>query len=69
MTADKSFLSEIQLFSGTGSPKLASKIAKFLKLPLSGRDIIVFPNDNILVKLHSSVRGKDVYVIQSTSKP
>ncbi|MDX1437284.1 MAG: ribose-phosphate diphosphokinase, partial [Anaerolineales bacterium] len=60
---------EIQLFSGTGSPQLAAKIAKFLKQPLSGRDIILFPNENIMVKLHSSVRGKDVYVIQSTSRP
>jgi len=38
-------------------------------LPLCGRDIILFPNDNLFVKLHSSVRGHDVYVIQTTSPP
>jgi ribose-phosphate pyrophosphokinase len=57
------------VFSGTGCPELAGRIAKYLGVPLSGRDIIVFPNENILVKLHSSVRGKDVYVIQSTARP
>jgi ribose-phosphate pyrophosphokinase len=36
---------------------------------LSGRDIIKFPNENIFVKLHASVRGQDCYVIQSTSVP
>lgn len=60
---------EIKLFSGSGNPELAAKIASYLGVNLSGRDIVVFPNENILVKLHSSVRGKDVYVIQSTSRP
>jgi len=60
---------EIKLFSGNGCPELAAKIASYLGVPLSGRDIVVYPNENILVRLHSSVRGKDVYVIQSTAKP
>ncbi len=60
---------EIKVFSGTGNPALAAKIAKYLGVSLSGRDVIVFPNENIMVKLHSSVRGKDVYVIQSTAAP
>jgi ribose-phosphate pyrophosphokinase len=60
---------EMKIFSGTGSPDLAAKIAGYLNLPLCGRDIVVFPNENILVKLHSSIRGRDVYVIQSTSRP
>ncbi|UYN92964.1 MAG: ribose-phosphate diphosphokinase [Anaerolineales bacterium] len=60
---------DIKLFSGSGNPELAEKIAKYLKVPLSGRDIIEFSNENILVRLHGSVRGQDVYVIQSTSRP
>jgi ribose-phosphate pyrophosphokinase len=31
--------------------------------------VIHFPNDNLFVRLHSSVRGQDVYVIQTTSAP
>jgi len=60
---------EIKLFSGTGSPELAAQISRYLGLPLSGRDVTLFPNDNLFVKLHKSVRGQDVYVIQTTSRP
>lgn len=60
---------EIKLFCGTGSPDLAAQISRYLGLPLSGRDVTLFPNDNLFVKLHKSVRGQDVYVIQTTSRP
>jgi ribose-phosphate pyrophosphokinase len=60
---------QIKLFAGTASPILAAEIAEYLNVPLSGRDIIKFPNENIFVKLHASVRGQDCYVIQSTSVP
>lgn len=59
----------IKLYAGTGSPELAQKIADYVKAPLCGRDIIQFPNENLFVKLHSSVRGQDVYVVQTTSSP
>jgi ribose-phosphate pyrophosphokinase len=59
----------IKLYAGTASPDLALQVANHLNLPLSERDIILFPNDNLFVRLHSSVRGQDVYVIQSTSRP
>lgn len=60
---------EIKLFAGTASPELADKIADYLKKELCGRDIILFPNDNLFIKLHKSVRGQDCYVIQTTSRP
>ena len=58
---------DIKLYAGTGSPELAQKISSYLKSPLCGRDVIEFPNENLFVKLHSSVRGQDVYVIQQTA--
>ncbi len=60
---------QIKLFAGTASPALAAEIAAYLGLPLSGRDIIKFPNENIFVRLHSSVRGQDCFIIQTTSSP
>ncbi len=60
---------DIKLYSGTSCPELAERIAKHMNLPLMERDIITFPNDNLFVKLHSSVRGQDCYVIQTTSAP
>ena len=65
----KGLYGDIKLFAGSAIPELAQKIADYLETPLSGRDLIQFPNENLLVKLHGSVRGQDVYVIQSTSKP
>jgi ribose-phosphate pyrophosphokinase len=59
----------IKLYAGTGSPELAQKVAEYLHEPLCGRDVIEFPNENLFVKLHSSVRGQDVYIIQTTSSP
>jgi len=59
----------IKLFAGTGSPELAQKISDYLGLPLSGREVIEFPNENLFIKLSGSVRGQDVYVIQTTSSP
>ena len=59
----------IKLYAGTASGELAHKIADYLGENLCGRDIIEFPNENLFVKLHSSVRGQDVYVIQHTASP
>ena len=59
----------IKLYDGTASPELAKKIADYLGESLCGRDIIEFPNENLFVKLHTSVRGQDVYVIQHTASP
>jgi ribose-phosphate pyrophosphokinase len=59
----------IKLFVGTGSSELGQKIASYLDQPVSERDMIEFPNENLFVKLHGSVRGQDVYVIQTTSSP
>jgi ribose-phosphate pyrophosphokinase len=60
---------DIKLFAGSGCPKLAQRIAEYVKIPLSSWDIIEFPNENLLVKLHGSVRGQDVYLIQSHARP
>ncbi len=60
---------DIKLYAGTGSPALAQKISDYLESPLRGRDVVEFPNENLFVKLHGSVRGQDVYVIQSTTSP
>ena len=59
----------IKLFSGSGSPELSKNIAEYLGLPLSDREVIEFPNENIFIKLNGSARGQDVYVIQTTSSP
>lgn len=60
---------DIKLYAGTACPELAAKIATYIGVNLCERDVISFPNDNLFVKLHTSVRGQDCYVIQTTSTP
>jgi ribose-phosphate pyrophosphokinase len=59
----------IKLFAGSGSPDLGQKVADYLGQPVSAREVIEFPNENLFVKLGGSARGQDVYVIQTTSSP
>jgi ribose-phosphate pyrophosphokinase len=59
---------DIKLYAGSGSPELSHKISEYLHSPLCGRDVIEFPNENLFIKLHGSVRGQDVYVIQQTAR-
>jgi len=59
----------IRLYTGTSFPQFAKKVSDYLNIPLKGRDIIEFPNENLFVRLHSSVRGQDCYVMQTTSAP
>ena len=68
-SSDIRIYGDIKLYCGSGNPELAQKIANYLDTELSGRDIQIFSNENILVKLHDSARGQDVYVIQSTASP
>ena len=55
----------IMLFAGSASPNVAAEIAEQLKCPLGAYERIVFPNENIFIRLKESVRGQDVYLIQS----
>lgn len=59
----------IKLFSGSGCPSLAQEVSEYLGKPLSGRELFQFANENIFVQLHESVRGQDVFLIQTTSSP
>ncbi len=59
----------IRLYAGSASPELSKSISEYLDMTLCERDIVTFPNENIFVKLRSSVRGQDCYVIQTTSMP
>ncbi len=67
--SDGTAYGDIVLYGGTGSPELASRIARRLSLELAPREVIIFPNSNLFVRLGSSVRGQDAFIIQTTSAP
>lgn len=60
---------DIKLFAGSGNPELAEEIGDYLGQSLEDYDIIQFPNENLFVRLKGSVRGQDVYIIQSMVPP
>ncbi|MHB8625042.1 MAG: ribose-phosphate diphosphokinase [Aggregatilineales bacterium] len=60
---------QIKLFAGSSYPDLGLEVATYIHTELSGRDITKFSNDNIFVRLHRSVRGQDVYLIQGMPTP
>ncbi|KAI4453566.1 ribose-phosphate diphosphokinase family member [Holotrichia oblita] len=59
----------IKIFSANSNPKVAEEIANRLGLPLGESEVGTFSNGEISVNINESVRGYDVFVVQSTSEP
>ncbi len=59
----------IKLFTANSNPKLAEEIAKQLNLELGEANVGRFSDGEIFVNIGETVRGSDVFVIQSTSAP
>jgi ribose-phosphate pyrophosphokinase len=59
----------LMVFSGNANPKLAQRVAKHLNVQLGKATVSKFSDGEILVELIENVRGKDVFVLQSTCAP
>ncbi|WP_236153710.1 ribose-phosphate diphosphokinase, partial [Lactobacillus delbrueckii] len=64
-----SYKDNIKLFALNSNKPLAEKIAKQMGLKLSTSSVVHFSDGEIQVDIDDSVRGKDVFLIQSTSAP
>lgn len=62
-------LNDVLIYSGSAHPQLAHSIAQYLGLDLSQTFIQKFSNDNFYIQLGSSVRAKQVFIIQPLSPP
>ena len=60
---------EVKIFAGNSNPKLAQAIADKLELPLGKCEVKTFSDGEVSVSIGESVRGCNVFVIQSTSAP
>ena len=60
---------ELKIFSGRGNKQLADRICQFLGLQLGRISLNDFPDGEIACKIDEDVRGRDVYLIQSTCPP
>jgi ribose-phosphate pyrophosphokinase len=59
----------MKIISGNSNRPLAQSIASYLKVPLLQASIDRYADHEVCVEIHESVRGHDVFVIQSTSSP
>lgn len=59
----------VALFTGNAHPRLAGAIARCLHLPLGRIQVGRFSDGEINVEIMENIRGKDVYMVQSTCPP
>lgn len=60
---------DIKIFSANSNPRVAAEIAQQLGLPLGQSEVVRFSDGEISVSIKESVRGSDVFVVQSLSTP
>ena len=60
---------DIKIFTANSNRQVAEQIADSLGLPLSKSEVRTFSDGEISVSINESVRGSDVFIIQSTSYP
>lgn len=60
---------ELKLFSGNANPLVAQRIAEALGQSLGDIEVERFSEGEIRVKINENVRGRDVFIVQSTCPP
>src|SRR5262244_1484982 len=60
---------EILIFGGSGSPKLTLKICEYLNVQPGAGEVLHFSEGNLFVRVNENVRGRRVYLVQSTVFP
>ncbi|MBU0783606.1 MAG: ribose-phosphate pyrophosphokinase [Gammaproteobacteria bacterium] len=61
--------SSLMIFTGNAIPALAESVAKQLNIPLGKATVGRFSDGEVMVEINENVRGKDVFVLQSTCAP
>ncbi len=59
----------LMLFTGNANPVLAAKVASELGIPLGKAYVSKFSDGEVTVEINENVRGKEVFVMQSTCAP
>ena len=58
-----------KIFAGSASKAFAQEVCQSLDVPLSKADVKRFSDGEISVQISESVRGRDVFIVQSTGAP
>ena len=62
-------MSKLMIFSGNATPALAKRVTDHLKLPLGEIEVSRFSDGETRVEIKENVRGRNVFLIQSTCQP
>jgi len=62
-------LERLMLFTGNANPRLAQEVVKHLNIGLGRAIVGRFSDGEVLIELLENVRGKDVFILQSTCAP
>ncbi len=62
-------MANVKIFSGNANPVLAEQVASNLNLSLGKAEVGHFSDGEICVEIKENVRGRDVFIIQSTCMP
>ena len=60
---------DMKIFTGNANPALAQEICKLIGIKLGEAEVKSFADGEASVSLYETVRGSDVFVVQSTCKP
>jgi ribose-phosphate pyrophosphokinase len=67
--SEGSVVDKLKIFAGNSNIPLAREICGHLNVPLGNAKVRTFSDGEIMVEIGENVRGRDVYVIQSTCAP
>lgn len=59
----------LMVFTGTANPELAQQVVRHLDMTLGRADVGRFSDGEVAVELLENVRGRDVFILQSTCAP
>ena len=59
----------MKLFAGNSNRQLAESVAKYLGMSVGRANVRRFADDEIFVEIQENVRGEDIFILQSTSRP
>ena len=62
-------MSKLVVFTGNANPELAQAMVRQLNIPLGAAAVGTFRDGEVSVEIHENVRGKDVFIVQSTCRP
>jgi len=60
---------EIMIFNGNASQELTKRVAEQLNLPIGNAIVGTFSDGETMVEIQENVRGRDIFIIQSTCAP